>query len=84
MTGEESDASSVSSALFSPEFVEKILSSHMFFKNMNPAIIKTISQEVSPLYYEHGSYIIRIGEESKALFYLLKGKLEIMREDGKC
>ncbi|KAI8822469.1 cyclic nucleotide-binding-like protein [Fimicolochytrium jonesii] len=64
------------------EALRGFLDDHVLFKNLDETFINTVAASMQTRVYGDSAYIIRQGEVGRALFFILKGEVEIVSEDG--
>jgi signal-transduction protein with cAMP-binding, CBS, and nucleotidyltransferase domain len=64
--------------------IENFLKEHVLFKDYyNEEFIATLARNLKMRVYTDGTYVIRKGEVGRAMFFILRGEVEILSEDGK-
>ncbi len=59
-----------------------IFESVTFFQNLEPELLQTLLNELSTRVYNDNAYIIKKGETGRAMFFIVKGTVEVVSEDG--
>jgi F-box/leucine-rich repeat protein 7 len=63
--------------------IRKFLQEHILFKEYaNEEFIQSLAASMKPRMFVDGAYIIRKGEIGRAMFFNLKGIVEVISEDG--
>ena len=63
--------------------IRKFLQDHVLFKDYaNPDFISSLAASMKPRIYVDGAFIIKKGEIGRAMFFLLKGTVDVVSEDG--
>ena len=65
--------------------VSKFLREHVLFKDIkDERFIETLASSLQIRMYAEKDIIIKKGEVGRAMFFILKGQVEIVSEDGNC
>ncbi|KAJ3228248.1 hypothetical protein HDU81_006252, partial [Chytriomyces hyalinus] len=62
--------------------VQKFLQEHVLFKGLDEKFLNTLSNAMQSRIYNPGEFVVRKGEIGKAMFFVLKGEVEVISEDG--
>lgn len=63
--------------------VRKFLEEHVLFRDLHDEdFVSTVAALMTTRVYSDGSYVIRQGEVGRAMFFVLKGEVEVVSEDG--
>ncbi|KAJ3244442.1 hypothetical protein HDU78_010986 [Chytriomyces hyalinus] len=62
--------------------VQKFLQEHVLFKGLDEKFLNTLSNAMQSRIYSPGEFVVRKGEIGKAMFFVLKGEVEVISEDG--
>ena len=65
------------------QLIRKFLQEHVLFREYaNPDFISSLASSMKPRMFVDGAYIIRKGEIGRAMFFNLKGNVEVISDDG--
>ena len=81
--GAKSLTSSPSTVAFTVDNVRHFLSEHVLFKNLNEEVLASITKTLQFRMVPDKQFIVRKGEEGKAMFLIIKGEVEVISDDGK-
>jgi F-box/leucine-rich repeat protein 7 len=62
--------------------IRKFLEEHVLFKNLDQNFIQTLSTSMQSRIYNPSEFVIRKGEIGRAMFFVLRGDVEVISEDG--
>ncbi|KAJ3114467.1 hypothetical protein HK100_001653 [Physocladia obscura] len=62
--------------------VKKFLEEHVLFKGLDDKFLTTLSTAMQSRIYNSGEFVVRKGEIGKAMFFVLRGEVEVISEDG--
>ncbi|KAJ3077161.1 hypothetical protein HDU98_007546 [Podochytrium sp. JEL0797] len=62
--------------------VQKFLEEHVLFKGLDEKFLTTLSNAMQSRVYNPGEFVVRKGEIGRAMFFVLKGEVEVISEDG--
>ena len=63
--------------------VRKFLANHVLFRDVgNPEFIDSLVSVMKTRVFVDGAYVIRKGEIGRAMFFNLKGSVEVISDDG--
>ena len=68
---------------FDVEVVYEKLKALSIFKNTNPEFIRMLSLRISTQSMKQNDWILRKGEQSREIYIIVKGSVEIVSDDGK-
>ncbi|KAJ3277606.1 hypothetical protein HK104_003166, partial [Borealophlyctis nickersoniae] len=60
----------------------QFLEDHVLFRDLDPEFVGTLPALMQTRVYGDGDYVIRKGEVGRAMFFVLKGEVEVVSEDG--
>ncbi|KAJ3120177.1 hypothetical protein HK100_012910 [Physocladia obscura] len=64
--------------------VKKFLEEHVLFKGLDDKFLTTLSTAMQSRIYNPGEFVVRKGEIGKAMFFVLRGEVEVISEDASC
>ncbi|KAJ3098251.1 hypothetical protein HDU97_004173 [Phlyctochytrium planicorne] len=62
--------------------IRKFLENHVLFQNLDEEFIMSINNSMQSRVYSQNEYVIRKGEVGRAMFFILRGEVEVVSEDG--
>ncbi|KAJ3376982.1 hypothetical protein HDU84_009200, partial [Entophlyctis sp. JEL0112] len=62
--------------------VKKFLEDHVLFKGLDDEFLTTLSNSLQLRIYNPGEFVVRKGEIGRAMFFVLRGEVEVISEDG--
>ncbi|KAJ1558403.1 hypothetical protein HK096_001296 [Nowakowskiella sp. JEL0078] len=62
--------------------VRNFLEDHVLFKGLDDKFLSSLTNEIQTRVYCDNEYIIRKGEVGRAMFFVLKGEVAVVSEDG--
>ncbi|KAJ3210512.1 hypothetical protein HDU67_005243, partial [Dinochytrium kinnereticum] len=62
--------------------IRKFLENHVLFQNLEEAFMIQLSNAMQSRIYNPSEFVIRKGEVGRAMFFILRGEVEVVSEDG--
>ena len=62
--------------------IGKFLQEHVLFKNLEPSFLQALAGSLQSRVFGANEYIIRKGEIGRAMFFILRGEVQVISEDG--
>jgi CRP-like cAMP-binding protein len=63
--------------------IKQFLQNHVLFKNLDSNFIAKLTTALQSRIFNQGEYVIKKGDLSRAMFFIFKGEVEVISEDGK-
>ncbi|KAJ3317484.1 hypothetical protein HDU76_001161 [Blyttiomyces sp. JEL0837] len=63
--------------------VKSFLAAHVLFQNLDESFLKELAESLQSRIYNPREYIIRKGEIGRAMFFIVRGEVEVVSEDEK-